>query len=530
MEFVNDQYAPLSHVPQMLEPRPDRTPNWVPDGDARRLMAYKVLQSYMQNTRRQLEGDSKELVNFDGAPVYRLRSPGVKAREYGDAMLLVDTARALVLGEDQSIEFPDKDDKEDRVWLREWARKERFTQKLLLGETLTIGLGDAVYVLHPSSEKTRPMLRVYSPDVLFLDTSPRDGWEDEDFPHTIHLGWEFEDDDGVKWLRRTTWTMHPLDALFPAEWGSRIDTCFYRVVDYRLDQRLENTTIYSPELTPESGMVVVQDWTDLMVDFIPVVHVPNTPSISAWGDSLLLRVGQLLDDLINTDTDLNVDAGVAASSALVTPDGEATGMDAGPGLHIGGSDAYWTDTSKNLDALTKYGDTLLERLAQNTRLAEALLGRVQPNEVPSGTALALGFHPARQLMRDLRTVRDEKFPLILRFAFRLAQAWGWAPAGETPYATVALGASLPSDQTTAVATVKDLLPIHAISTETAVQILADAGIPIVDAEEEVKQIRRESFEAAKALVDATNDVSAARKYLDLPEISSSLQAIIERTQ
>lgn len=60
----------------------------------------------------------------------------------------------------------------------------------------------------------------------------------------------------------------------------------------------------------------------------------------------------------------------------------------------------WADTSKNLTALAGYLGSLIERLAQNTRLSQVLLGAISPDQVPSGYALQLGFAPAQSLVRD----------------------------------------------------------------------------------------------------------------------------------
>ena len=136
--------------------------------------------------------------------------------------------------------------------------------------------------------------------------------------------------------------------------------------------------------------------------------------------------------------------------------------------------------------------------------------------MPSGYALELGFAPAKNLLREMRTVRDEKYPLLLRFAMRLAQVGGVLPAGEVPRATIELGSALPADLPAAIAAVKDLLPIQAISTATAVKMLQTASLPIKNAVAEVESIRKESFEQAYNLVRATGDLNAARKMLGLP--------------
>lgn len=535
-DYTHDTWAPLAHIPELgNERRPTGTVTWLDDVDARRLTAYKVLAAYIDNIRRfWLPGEAWEgrVENVDGA-IRVQRSEALNWREYGDAALIVDTARALVLGEDQSITFPDAADRADdapadpiEAWVEDWAVRERLTQKLLQGEAKTVGLGDGVYVLAPDPGKKRPRLRVYDPGFYFPDTlTVVDGWTDDEFPPIVHLAWEEVDNDGVTWIVRSTWQMRPNEVATPSPWGGDPLpwSCWFRKVRYRLDQLLDNVTVYSPEMSRKAGTVVVQDWTDLLVDFVPVVHVPNTPD--EWGTSVLARLVQIIDDMQGTDTDLASGSQTSASPTLVTTGAPAGGLTGMPGEQLGldpGGSASWLDTSKNLVALTTYLEGLLERLAVNARLGLALLGRIQPNEVPSGVALNLGFHPARQLMRESRTVRDEKYPLILKFALRLAQAAGWAPTGETPDMLISLGASLPADQAAAVEIVKDLLPVHGISTETAVRILVQAGLPIDDAVGEVARIEQENFDAAVKLFEATGNATAAADRLGVQAAAVTL--------
>jgi len=325
---------------------------------------------------------------------------------------------------------------------------------------------------------------------------------------------------------RSTWQMSRLEQTRPAPWGGVQEwACWFRKVRYRVDRMRRRASVYDQE--PGEG-VVMQDWTDLGVDFVPVVHVPNTPT-ATWGQSILVSVGQILDDLMGADTDLATGA-QHASPTLVTT-GTAAALTGLPGEQLGlpdGGSASWTDTSKNLTALTAYTTGLLDRVAINSRLAQSLLGRVQPNDVPSGYALQLGFHPARQLMREARTVRDEKFPLILRFAVRLAQVNGWLASGATPAFTVALGASLPADLPSAVETVTALLPVHGLSTATAVKILTTAGLPIDDAVAEVEAIRKERFEDAVRLFEATGNAAAAAEMLGVTP--AAVQLITDQVQ
>lgn len=519
--YVNDLYAPLAHIPEMLnDHRPNWVQSWVDPTDARRLTAYTILGAYRTNTRRfHLPKDMwiAPLVNGQlGTP------PADNMREYGDAALFIDTARSLLLGDTQTIRC---DHTETQSWLDEWAVQERLTQKLLEGEEHSIGDGDGVYAIGWSTTKNRPTVRVIDPGFYYPDVR---GADVEEFPDTVHIAWEYVDGD-ITWIRRQTWTTVPLDGTAPSKYGKdRTSTVFYRVMEYDAGHLEAGMDVYSPELTKESHRRIAttgphdkNGWIDLGIDFIPVVHVPNDPSTQrTFGRSLLLRVSMLLDDLAGNDTDL-VAAAQQSNPALLTKGVDAGGVNAsGNQLAMRqGESAEFIDTSKNLDALAKFSGMLLERISTTTRLPLALTGGVQPTDVPSGYALELAFHPARQLLREMRTVRDEKYPLILKFALRLAQVAGVLTAGDTHTATIELGASLPADKPAAIATVKDLLEIHAISTATAVKILIDAGLPIDDAEAEVVAIREERVEDAKTLVEATGDVNAARKMLGLPELA-----------
>jgi len=527
--YLNDQYAPLAHIPELRgdQTLPGRT--WLDQTDRRRLNAYGVLGAYRTNTRR---FHLPESVWQAGAET---EAGGKNVREYGDPSLLVDTARALLLGDEQTVTLDEGAPENTVDWLSAWADSERLTQKLLEGEEHAIGDGDAVYVLGWSPTKGRPRLRVFDPGFYFPDTENRarvTGWDDDEYPATVHLAWEWRDDDGTTWIRRHTWQLRKTEAPWSPPYGGTADwVCLYRVVDYDTADLLSDVTVHSPDLarkagtrpvtTPSEGLT--DGWMNLGIDFIPVVHVPNDPATTrTFGRSLLLRIAQILDDLASTDTDL------AAASQAANPNMVLTGVSSPETIPVGGSlglpenaKATFVDTSKNLTALTGHVDTLLDRLAVNARLAQALLGRIQPNDVPSGYALELGFAPAKNLLREMRTVRDEKYPLILKFAMRLAQVGGVLPAGELPGATIELGSALPADLPAAIATVKDLLPIQAISTATAVRILQTAGLPIEDAVAEVEAIRNESFEQAYNLVRATGDLGAARKMLGLTPIETA---------
>ena len=515
-QAIQDEWSPLAHI-QALGGEdgkaPPTAPMYLPLSDQRRLRAYNILNALSTNTRRGYlsnSATSRMGIGPDGRP-YTKRPESDEYREYGDAALVVDAMRDLVLGEEQTIEVGKDGPLKD--WIDNWARSERFTQKLLEGEKKSCGLGDGVYVLGISERAKRPKLRVEDPGFYFPDHMAHvEGWDDDDFPPVVHLLYEYENEDKHVIVNRATWRMVQLDGTETAPWSNpREWTCMYSETEWRRDKLNSKSTVYSDEMG-RNGVVVVAP-QDLKIDFIPVVHVPN--STGEWGMSVLTLLSQILDDIQSVDSDLAI-ASQSANPLLVMDGGGSPTLTGMPGeslaMPAGGKAAY---IAASLNSQIVYLDTLMKRLAQNSRLGEVLLGRVSPANVPSGYAMALGFHPARQLMRNARTLRDEKFPLIVKFALRMAQAWDWAPAGETPNIDVTLGASLPSDLTAAVAIVKDLLPVHAISTQTAVDILVAAGIPIKEAKDEVKAIFAEDIEAAVRMVDATGNIQAAAERLGI---------------
>ncbi len=524
--FLHDQWSPLSHVDTLGDgatgtARPQNVAQWVDDVDARRLTAYRILSAYVDNVRRYYLPDALWQARAQGLDSSGMipttsssnGSEAAKMREYGHAGLICDATRSLVLGEDQTIVVVDPTQEGDtentatakvRDWLEAWATKERLVGKLLTGEETTITDGDGVYALGWSPKADRPRLKVYDPGFYFPDLLAADkpeyaDWDDDDFPPVVHLAWETEQDDGKSILHRTTWRMVKLDQGVSAPWGGTRDwTCVMEVIEIGTDRLQPGWTIYNLPADADA-VTIVKPATDLGVDFMPVVHVPNDePGGRHFGRSTLMRVAMILDDLMGADTDLSISSELSAPAATVIKGAGSPTLDGGPGAQWNlpaGASADQLDTSKSLDAQLKYAAHLLEMLSQNTRLAMVLLGKVDVAAAPSGYALELGFAPTSALVRELRNVRSVKYPLLLKFAVRLTQANDptQIPAGVTPDLSIDLGAALPADLPAAIEAVKDLLPIRAISTATAVRMLSRAGLPIEDAAAEVALIESEAL-------------------------------------
>jgi hypothetical protein len=469
--FVHDQYAALNFRDTLGdgETRPPNVPSWVSDlSDARRMAAYRILAAYLDNCARYYLPETMwqrplatSIVGPDqyghavAAQTAASKSPAEKFREYGDPRLLVEQAAALVLGESQEITVPDAAPLPD----------------------------DA-----PDDEKAAQVRAAQFADWLA-------GWADDE---RLLLRLYEQEDDSVGLG----------DGVLVLGWDADAERPRLRKYD---------AESYFPVLSGDQDV----DELDIGVDFMPIVHVPNTPGGGRhFGRSMLLAVAQLLDDIGFADSDLAASSEAVGNTPLVVTGGAGSpaGLGRGPGVEWNlpaGGDAKLLDTSGVLTGQIAYLNYLLERLSVNTRLAEALLGRVKPNEVPSGYALGLGFAPTRSLISKMRLVRAEKHPLILKMAMRFAQVAGVLPAGPTPRAQITLGPYLPEDLAAAVERVRSLLTAHAISTETGVAMLIAAGFPIEDAEEEVARIHAERFDMAEQLLAATGDVAAVRKFLGM---------------
>ena len=544
--FVSDNWTNISFKRTLGNKKTGQeswvAPTWVGDHQ-RRLTAYAILRAYVDNAARHFlhTQDEKKRDAY---------------REYGDADLVVQSILAALLGEDQHIitEGAAESDPtrpndqtggaevEFQTWMRELLTTERFPLKMVEAERDAVSLGDGVYVWGWSEDKQRPRLRVYDPGFYFPVIT--DGNED-DYPAKIHIAWEMESDDLPSQIRirRITYEMGFIveedsetgDLTFPERlypWNDKPSpwTCYMTDATWILPQGgpadvydfSGGTAVYETYRDPDTGEVRPYNHVDIGLDFIPVIHMPNTISLKDhYGKSSLATILQILDDIANADSDLNAASGttgtppVALSGAIIGQ----TKPSYAPGevWQLGeNGDLKILDTSGSLDALLKYIEALLSRLSINSRLPESIMGRIKPSEVPSGIALALSFGPLVSMVGQMRMIRAEKHPLILKFGHRIALAGGmegvppkWIPT------TVQLGSFLPNDVKMVVDMVIQLLNAEnpGVSIETAVKMLTIAGLPIEDAVAEVGRITGRDFEGAKALAEATKDPKLVFEYL-----------------
>ncbi|MFI0156219.1 hypothetical protein [Streptomyces lydicus] len=558
---------------------PESVAMWVPAEDEKRLAAYKLLAAYDQNQAAELAavggdihardrrefGDPSMLIDTVMAHVLgreqTITVPG--AEHEGSDTADAETAMAARVQE----------------LLRDWAESEQLPMRLQQAERKAVSLGDGVYRLAWDRDKNRPTLRVHDPGFYF----PVLGEDDDggEFPTRVHFAWELPEDAkrGLKArIRRITYELDwirpatasgvdqagravraplpvdvPEDALDtepppPLGRGDMFDPGSGAISRmYAWNDRPSFVTCYLTDATWNLGDIKgpcdvdslplevatfatrgdgeVLDHLDLLLDFIPVVHLPNTvPSAEErWGQSSLAKVLQVLDELAGSDTD-SARASATTGSPMVGIWGKAAtsnhAQDVAPGqvwtLGEGGG-MIAVDTSKNLAELRAHVNDQRDRVATVARIPAVALGTMDPSKVPSGYALQLSLGPLDSLVSSMRLARDHKYALLLKMVQRLylaGQHPDWAGIQPQP-AKLTFGAYTPTDKQSVLDQVALGREKKVLSLETCVRMLMDAGFPIEDAQTEIELIESRSFDDAKTLADATGDSTAVGDYLGL---------------
>ncbi|MFF3337877.1 hypothetical protein [Streptomyces flavidovirens] len=528
-----DAWSWLSYKPVMADAGrpgsrafPELAASWLPPHQLRRLAAYKVLASYDNNQAGQLAA-----VSGDEAALER--------RELGDAANLVDTALGYLLGSDQQVAVVGAEHADEEPTppgaveaagvqerLRNWADKELLTLRIQQAERNAVLLGDSVYVLAWNQEKRRPTLRVYDPGFFFPQW---DDEQDQDFPSRVHLAWELPEDPdaGLKArVRRVTYELGPISEdgesvvrQYPWQPGQPSNvTCYLTDAEWLLEDLKRGETLDRLPMDKASFRVrpggTELDRVDLMIDFVPVIHITNTIPDGGehWGRSAIARVLQGLDELAATDSDSSAASATTGTPIIGLagarlPVDRATGkpeqlkVEAGAVWQLGDSgrmDAL--DTSPQLAELRSRVEHLLDRIASNSRVTSAGLGTLDASEVPSGYALKLALGPLDALVGAMRLAREHKYRLLFKMVQRLFQAGradGWG-AGESLSARLSWAPHTPTDRAAVLEEVVKAYGAGVLSLETAVAMLMDAGYPIKDASQEVVRIRAKAEQEAAA--------------------------------
>lgn len=569
-------YKPIFSDPTLGMPNrrafPEAHATWVPAADERRLAAYKLLAAYDSNQA----GELAQVRDGDSAR---------ERREFGDPSMFIDTLVSHVLGREQHLTVPGAEQTSDTAdptaaaaarvqeLLREWAEEELLSMRLLQGERKAVGLGDGVYLLYWDGAKQRVRMKVYDPGFYF----PVIGEDDDgsDFPDRVHFAWELPEDKvrGLKprlrrityeldWIRPQTAsgvdrTGRPVRAPVMSEsaddeppapllaMGDQVDDMGGISRQYPWNDQPTYRTCYLTDATWELGDLKspvdvdtlpmdraqfatsadgeVLDHLDLYLDFIPVIHQPNTvPSAGEhWGQSSLGKALQVFDELAGTDTDSSKASATTGSPIIFMSGKTATDQKdiaVGPGMLLKGGENGRMDvlnTAPQLQELRNQRNALADQAANVVRLPAVSLGTMDPSKVPSGYALELSLGPLDSLIDGMRLARDHGDRLLPKFVQRLFQAGqhpDWTSLPVLP-AKLMRGPYKPTDTAAVLAQSAEAYKAGVISLETAVRMLTDAGWPIEDAQKEIEQIDSRSFEQARFLADALGNPDEVARFL-----------------
>jgi hypothetical protein len=565
---------------------PEAAAMWVPEEDQKRLAAYKVLAAYDNNQAAELayisgDLDARERREFGDPSVFvettmahvlgREQTITVPGAEHdGDAPTSQEEMAARV-----------------QELLRDWAESEQFAMRLQQCERKAVCLGDGVYRVAWDPGRIRPTVRVHDPGFYFpVIGEDDDGGE---YPTRVHFAWELpaNPQKGLKprirrityeldWIRPATGSgvdetgravRAPLPApqpepddtvdggaaeadnppppLTPGDlynpdtgaiarhyaWNDEPSyvTCYLTDATWQLEDIKGPVDVDSLPLSKATfatrGDGEVLDHLDLLIDFVPVVHLPNTvpPAEEHWGQSTLGKVLQVFDELAGSDTDSSK-ASATTGAPILGISGKAVNAqqryDVVPGTSFvlgEGGNISTVDTSKNLAELRSHVHDLQDRAANNARIPAVALGTISPSEVPSGYALQISLGPLDALVASMRLARDHKYALLLKMVQRLYIA-GQHPdwTGITPQpARLSFGAYTPTDKQAVLDQVAIGKEKGILSLETGVKMLMEAGFPIEDAQEEIERIQSRAFADARNLADATGDTKLVGDFLGM---------------
>lgn len=508
--------------------------DWVPPEHVDRLRQYEIFRALHENRFGALL-KSKEAAK--------------KLRGYGDYALIVETSRDALLGDRIDIEVPGAADEANaaavarKKLLDGWAERERWASKLYRCETDAAAVGDCVYELRADGSRLR--LRAHDPEV-FLPV-----WENAEGEfNDAYLAWEepntgqylagdvanlrdLRSRDGEIVLYRRhyeTMTMQEAIAAGVEVVGARdrelvcvVTAAWFRIEEGRGEQpqgwrRLQQLGF---ELDDDGEPI---ERIDTGFDTPPLFYVPNREATGQpWGLPEGDVVLQTLLDAAQDQTDLKENTfhnafpvmydenpPVGALPRPGQPGQPATKSEEKykPGVIYNGRKLGAVDMSKGNELLLGHEKFLIDKALSNSRTTMIAAGKMEVGDIPSGIALLIAMLPLFAKTLPKRQTRKDKLGMMLKHVIRWHREFGNAadffgaddereqnrdaawPAGifddETAYPS--FGSILPIDKKQVSEIVTALLSANAISDETAVTMLVDAGFPIDDAKEEVARL------------------------------------------
>lgn len=439
---------------------------------------------------------------------------------------------------------------ERQRWLRAWAEADRYLAKITeLEHDAIVPLGDGVIVHGYDYRADRPTTEIFNPESYY---PVLDDQSTNRFPRKVRIAWDYENADGDAMLRVQTWELvditegsedepapDPGDPLkYLPEGEEQTETCLYSHKIYLADDvnLIDEIDDVAPvEIVDHEvrrGEIVPADRVPWHTDYLPIVHIPNTLStLEHFGRSPVLRIAQAADELAQNDSWEGLAAHYAARpiTALDNPSSRQNEIDLTPGQTLSGKVSV-VDMARQLEQIMKRGEMLRSTLLTNSFTPEGMVGRISPDEVPSGLALSLSFTAFEQHIERMRMARTQKYALSLKMVQRLAiQNESASLVGDGPAedmtalpARLRFGTFMPQDLAGASKVVQLLLTSGAISPETAVRMVQAAGGPIADVDDEVARLYRLMTAKADEMTAATEDPRYAIDLLRLEPIEENV--------
>ena len=443
---------------------------------------------------------------------------------------------------------------ERQRWLQDWADKESLFAMLLEAESeTTIPLGDSVIQVGWNLGKKRPKLSLHDPGTYFPDL---DETEDNDFPAVVHICWQYVetvDDEETEFVRRKTWEMFPLEPgeddedpgadlggtpLYFETGDEQTHSCLFTDATFLAD---DFDDVYA-ELPTKGAVYNLVDVGDgepidafrvaLGMDEIPLVHYPNSLAKSGqhFGRGHLTRLAQLLDEMAGLDSDIGLASEWAARPPVAVAGmnpGDTT-LDLNPGQvlkMVEGGDLTVVDMAQNLSVLLEREKVALRRWSVNGGVPETLLGRADTAAVLSGISRALSFTPFVQLINRMRLARNAKNDLLLKMVQRVAIHNGDETIGDGVWpAEIRYGSFMPQDLPGLMEFLEPAIRSNLVSQQTAISMLAEAGVPSGDPDAELSAIRLIMGDTAGQVADATGSSALGAQLLGvtIPETDDDI--------
>lgn len=450
-------------------------------------------------------------------------------------------------------ELPKLKARED--WLRKWAEDEHFFAKLHeLERECIVPLGSGVMVFGWDHARSRVGCEIFEPDAYFPvldDKSPGE------YPDRVHLAWPYKvknkSGELEDWVRRITYELVPVvvdegqeDPAPGVDRGqappyledasSWAHSCLLTDASWPADafdqvDGLNDRAVYSMAPIVVGGPLVPLNRVPIGLDFIPVIHWPNTPALlTHFGRSFLAGLFQLLDEIAATDMDEALASRWAGRPPFVVKGLEpgTTELNMTPGKAVKTGPGGGVETIEMAPNLLQIGERiqrLLKRLSVNGSVPEGLIGRVDAAEVPSGLALSLSFTAFEQMIGSGREARSLPGGLVGKFVQRIAIANGdetldTSSGGDALPTELRFGSFMPQDLAGGAGVLKLLREAGLISQETGVRMAQDHGVPVGDVTAEVLAIREEMGEAALRISDATGDPKYGARFLGIQDFDA----------